>query len=105
MEDNLNPAHAMRCDRTLRYRPDISRKRRCDDIESHHLVVQISQRSNQGLAQMTGTSSNQEFHDRFSSAFLGDRPRRACASCMVNGTIEASLNETTTDGSSAIRRQ
>jgi hypothetical protein len=90
MEDNLNPAHAMHCDGTLRYRADISRKRRVKDIDSHHLVIQIPQGSNQGLAQVTGTSRNQEFHDRFTRMHSGDRPHRAYASCMVHGAIAAS---------------
>jgi hypothetical protein len=83
MKNNLNPAHAMHRDRTLRYRADISRKRRRKDIETHHLMVQIPQRSNQALTQVTGTSRDQEFHNRF----------------MVNGTIEASPSTTTVNHS------
>ncbi len=64
MEDCLHAAQTTPHARAVGYRADVSRKRRVNDVEADDLVFQVLQGADQGLAQMTGASCNQDSHAR-----------------------------------------
>jgi hypothetical protein len=67
MKDRLHATHTVSYANPVRYRADVGRERRLQDIEADHVVLQVRQRAEQGLAEMTGTSRNQNLHDRATS--------------------------------------
>ena len=62
LEDRLDAAQTTPHARAVGYRADVSRKRRVKDVEADDLVFQVLQGADQGLAEMTGTSCNQDSH-------------------------------------------
>ena len=73
MEDRLNAAHATTHPGAICNRADVGGKRRFKNVETDHLVLQIPQSSNQGLAQMPGASGNQYLHDDSRSLMINLR--------------------------------
>ncbi len=67
LEDCLHAAQTTPHARAVGYRADVSRKGRLNDVETDDLVFQVLQGADQGLAQMTGASCNQDSHARVTS--------------------------------------
>jgi hypothetical protein len=64
MKDRLHATHAVPHARAVRDRAHMRGKWRLKDIEADDLVLQFFQRADQGLAKVTGTSCNENLHDR-----------------------------------------
>jgi hypothetical protein len=68
MENGPHAAHAAPDESPVEDRADIGRARSLQNVEAHHVMVQVSQGADQGLAEMSSASCDQGSQSRASAS-------------------------------------